>query len=67
MLLIDFNLYNLFNPTKLNAIFSNCQTPKAFSVTNTDDLKLALETIREKCPNASVYGIGFSLGGLINY
>ena len=41
------------------------QTPKAFSVNNTDDLKLALENIKGKCPNASVYGIGFSLGGLI--
>merc|ERR1712096_44577 len=44
-------------------------TPKAFSVNNTDDLKLALENIKGKCPNASVYGIGFSLGGtiMLNY
>jgi len=40
-------------------------TPKAYCATHTVDIDLAAIYVRKTCPNASILGVGISLGGVI--
>nr|CAB3219657.1 abhydrolase domain-containing protein 3 [Phallusia mammillata] len=42
-----------------------CQTGKAFCAADTNDMQLAVNTIRERYPNRLIAGVGISFGGLL--